>query len=130
MEKRLAYLQELFPKLTAWSHRRAGTLSGGEQQLLSIGRAMMSGPSLLMLDEPLTGLAPVIQAQVMAALRRIEQENVSVLLVEQNVNQALSVVSRGLLIEQGKIMLEGTAAELRGDPRVREGYLGLTSLAA
>lgn len=135
LEKRLTYIYELFPRLEAWQSRRAGSLSGGEQQLLAIGRAMMSGPRLLLLDEPLTGLAPVIQIQVLQALRRIEKEHVSVLLIEQNVHQSLRVVGRGLLLEQGRIVLEGPAEQLKGDLRIRQGYLGVgaggeTGLAA
>jgi branched-chain amino acid transport system ATP-binding protein len=125
LEKRLAYIYELFPHLKSWQRRKAGSLSGGEQQLLAIGRAMMSGPKLLLLDEPLTGLAPVIQIQVLQALRRIEEERVSVLLVEQNVNQSLRVVDRGILLEDGRIALEGSTEEIRGDPRIRRGYLGV-----
>lgn len=130
LEQQLAHLQEIFPKLRGWRHRRASTLSGGEQQLLAIARAMMSRPTVLMLDEPLTGLAPVIQNQVLQALQRIEREEMSVLLVEQNVIQSLRIVSRGILLEQGSITLEGTAAELSSDPHIRESYLGLTREAA
>lgn len=125
LEKRLAYIYELFPRLKSWQRRKAGSLSGGEQQLLAIGRAMMSGPKLLLLDEPLTGLAPVIQIQVLQALRRVEAERVSVLLVEQNVNQSLRVVERGVLLEEGRIALEGSTEQIRGDPRIRRGYLGV-----
>lgn len=124
LDKRLAYIYELFPRLGSWRTRRAGSLSGGEQQLLAIGRAMMSDPKLLLLDEPLTGLAPVVQIQVLQALRRIEQEQVSVLLVEQNVHQSLRVVGRGILLEQGRIALEGPTEKVRGDPRIQQGYLG------
>ncbi len=123
--RRIDYVHELFPDVKEWSGRRGGTLSGGQQQLLALARAMMSRPKLLLLDEPLTGLAPVIQFQVLQALRRIEQERVSVLLVEQNVHQSIRVTSRGFLLEQGSIALEGPTETLKGDPRIREGYLGI-----
>ncbi len=121
----LGHIHDLFPRLAAWSRRGAASLSGGEQQLLAIGRAMMSRPQVLMLDEPLTGLAPVIQNLVLQGLRRIADTGVGLLLVEQNVHQSLRLVDRGVLLEQGRIAFAGTAATLRDDPRVREFYLGI-----
>jgi branched-chain amino acid transport system ATP-binding protein len=125
LERRLAYICDLFPLLREWFTRKAGTLSGGEQQLLALARAMMSNPRILLLDEPLTGLAPVIQARVLDALARIAGERVGILLVEQNLRQSLRVVSRGILIEQGRIVLQGTSSEMRDNPRIVEGYLGI-----
>jgi branched-chain amino acid transport system ATP-binding protein len=125
LERRLDYVRNLFPLVGSWLARRAGSLSGGEQQLLALARAMMSRPRILLLDEPLTGLAPVIQARVLEALMRIAGEHVGILLVEQNLRQSLRVVSRGILIEQGRIVLEGTNSEMRDDPRIVEGYLGI-----
>lgn len=121
----LDHVHELFPRLAEWSQRSAASLSGGEQQLLVIGRAMMSRPEVLMLDEPLTGLAPVIQNLVLQGLRRIGETGVGLLLVEQNVHQSLRLVHRGVLLERGRITLSGTAAALRADPRVQQGYLGI-----
>jgi branched-chain amino acid transport system ATP-binding protein len=123
--RRIDDICALFPDIKDWVTRRGGTLSGGQQQLLALARAMMSRPKLLLLDEPLTGLAPIIQSQVLQALRRIEQEGVSVLLVEQNVHQSIRVTSRAFLLEQGRIILEGPTDMLRGDPRIQEGYLGI-----
>jgi branched-chain amino acid transport system ATP-binding protein len=123
--RRIDDICALFPDIKDWVTRRGGTLSGGQQQLLALARAMMSRPKLLLLDEPLTGLAPIIQSQVLQALRRIEQEGVSVLLVEQNVHQSIRVTSRAFLLEQGRIVLEGPTDMLRGDPRIQEGYLGI-----
>jgi branched-chain amino acid transport system ATP-binding protein len=120
----LAHVHDMFPRLAVWSRRSAASLSGGEQQLLAIGRAMMSRPDVLMLDEPLTGLAPVMQSVVLQALRRIGETGVGLLLVEQNVHQSLRLVHRGVVLERGQIVLNGTAAQLRADPRVQEGYLG------
>jgi branched-chain amino acid transport system ATP-binding protein len=123
--RRIDDIYALFPDIKDWVTRKGGTLSGGQQQLLALARAMMSRPKLLLLDEPLTGLAPIIQSQVLQALRRIEQQGVSVLLVEQNVHQSIRVTSRAFLLEQGRIVLEGPTDKLRGDPRIQEGYLGI-----
>jgi branched-chain amino acid transport system ATP-binding protein len=125
LSRRIGYIEELFPDIKDWGSRRGGTLSGGQQQLLALARAMMSRPKLLLLDEPLTGLAPIVQFQVLQALRRIEHERVSVLLVEQNVHQSIRVTSRAFLLEQGRIALEGPTEKLKGDPRIQEGYLGI-----
>jgi branched-chain amino acid transport system ATP-binding protein len=125
LAQRLEYIYDLFPQLASWSKRRAGSLSGGEQQLLVLARAMMPSPKVLLLDEPLTGLAPVWQSQVLEALRRIQHDHVTVLLVEQNVHQSLRVTTRALLLEQGRITLEGDSSQLAGHPRIREGYLGV-----
>ncbi|MHB8489387.1 MAG: ABC transporter ATP-binding protein [Candidatus Dormibacteria bacterium] len=118
----------VFPALVAWSHRRAGTLSGGQQQLLSIGRALMTSPSVLLLDEPLTGLDPLFQTEVITALQNIKSGDRSILLVEQNARRSLSVADRGLVLAEGAIVLTGSASALRDDPRVQEGYLGTSRI--
>ena len=119
-----------FPILGERRHRPAGYLSGGEQQMLAIARALMSRPRLLLLDEPSLGLAPKIVADVAALIREINHAGQSVLLVEQNAAMALSLCHRGYVIENGQIVLEGTADALRQDDDVREFYLGLGQSAA
>ena len=115
---------ELFPILKERYKQPAGTLSGGEQQMLAIGRALMGKPRLLLLDEPSMGLAPMIVAQIFAIIREINQAGVTVLLVEQNAQQALSLADRGYVLETGEIVLEGTGQELLADDRIRAAYLG------
>jgi len=115
----------LFPRLKERSTQLAGTLSGGEQQMLAIGRALMSRPKLLLLDEPSMGLAPVLVDQILDAVVALRSRGVTVLLVEQNVLAALSIADRAYVIETGRIVLWGSAAELRDDARVREAYLGV-----
>ncbi len=115
---------ELFPRLRERLKQQAGTLSGGEQQMLAIGRALMGKPSLLLLDEPSMGLAPLIVAQIFEIVREINQSGVTVLLVEQNAAQALSLANRGYVLETGEIVLEGTGQELLADDRIRAAYLG------
>jgi len=115
---------DLFPILAARRTQRAETMSGGQQQMLAIGRAMMARPRCLTLDEPSIGLAPNLVAQVLEAITRIRDTGVTVLIVEQNASQALAISDRAYVIESGSIVLEGTGAELAEDPRVREAYLG------
>ncbi|BDG05495.1 ABC transporter ATP-binding protein [Anaeromyxobacter oryzae] len=115
----------LFPRLAERSRQLAGSLSGGEQQMCAIARALMSEPALLMLDEPSLGLAPVIVDQVMGVIAELHRGGVTVLLVEQNLRKALEIADRGTVIETGQVRLEGTAAELSANPRIRETYLGL-----
>src|SRR6201996_1758711 len=115
---------ELFPRLRERYKQLGGTLSGGEQQMLAIGRALMGKPRLLLLDEPSMGLAPLIVAQIFEIVREINQAGVTVLLVEQNASQALSLANRGYVLETGEIVLTGTGAELLADDRVRAAYLG------
>ena len=115
---------DLFPILAARRTQRAETMSGGQQQMLAIGRAMMARPTCLTLDEPSIGLAPNLVAQVLEAITRIRGTGVTVLIVEQNASQALAISDRAYVIESGSIVLEGTGAELAEDPRVREAYLG------
>ena len=115
---------ELFPRLRERIKQQAGTLSGGEQQMLAIGRALMGKPRLLLLDEPSMGLAPMIVAQIFDIIREINQSGVTVLLVEQNAAQALGLAHRGYVLETGEIVLRGSGQELLADERVRAAYLG------
>jgi branched-chain amino acid transport system ATP-binding protein len=114
----------LFPRLQERVTQTAGTLSGGEQQMLAIGRALMARPRLLLLDEPSMGLAPVLVEQIFDTVRDINKQGTTILLVEQNAAMALAVAQRGYVIETGAIVLSGTAAELADNPEVRRAYLG------
>ena len=125
--KQLDKVLELFPRLRERLTQVAGTLSGGEQQMLAIARALMSEPQLLLLDEPSLGLAPLIVQQIFRIIREINQLGVSVLLVEQNAYQALKVAHRAYVLETGRVTLQGPAAELAENPKVREAYLGLAT---
>lgn len=118
------HVYELFPRLRERASQRAGTMSGGEQQMLAIGRALMSKPRLLLLDEPTLGLAPLIIAQIFDIIRTIREEGVTVFLVEQNANKALQVADRGYVIETGKVVMQDTGANLLANPDVRKAYLG------
>jgi branched-chain amino acid transport system ATP-binding protein len=124
-EQRLAQVYELFPRMHERRKQLAGTLSGGEQQMCAIGRALMSGPKLLLMDEPSAGLAPVIVEQVFQLVRRIRESGLTVLIVEQNVNQVLSVCDRAYLLEAGTIRASGTARELLASDEIRKAYVGL-----
>jgi branched-chain amino acid transport system ATP-binding protein len=124
-EVRLAWVHELFPRLAERSGQLAGSLSGGEQQMAAIGRALMAQPRLLLLDEPSLGLAPVIVDEVFDVIRTIHDAGVAVLLVEQNVDRALELSSRAYLLIEGQVALEGPAAELRASPELRRTVLGL-----
>ncbi len=117
----------MFPRLEERGSQRAGTLSGGEQQMLVLGRALMSEPRLLCLDEPSLGLAPVIVQDIFRHIREINQAGTSVLLVEQNARYALDTASRGYVLQTGRIMASGTCEALRQDTRVKEAYLGRTA---
>jgi len=123
--ERLAWIYELFPRLKERHGQLAGTLSGGEQQMCAIGRALMSRPKLLLMDEPSAGLAPLVVQQVFDLVRRIRSEGFTVLIVEQNVQQVLDIVDRAYLIEVGSIRLSGTSAELKNNDFVRKAYMGL-----
>jgi branched-chain amino acid transport system ATP-binding protein len=123
--ERLAYAYGLFPRLKERRTQLAGTLSGGEQQMCAIARALMSGPKLVLLDEPSMGLAPVIVAQVFELVRRIRSEGYTVLIVEQNVSQVLKIVDRAYLLEVGRVKASGTAAELAASDEIRKAYMGL-----
>jgi branched-chain amino acid transport system ATP-binding protein len=115
---------ELFPRLAERRTQVAGTLSGGEQQMLAIGRALMGQPKLLLLDEPSMGLAPLIVAQIFEIIREINEQGTTVLLVEQNAAQALRLAHRGYALETGSVVLSGPSERLLSDPKVREAYLG------
>ena len=123
-ESLLAEVYELFPRLKERVHQRAGTMSGGEQQMLAIGRALMSKPRLLLLDEPSLGLAPIIIQQIFEIIERLRERGMTIFLVEQNANQALKLADRGYVLETGRVVLAGTGAELLADPAVRQAYLG------
>ena len=123
--ERLEYVYGLFPRLRERSNQLAGTLSGGEQQMCAIARALMSGPKLVLLDEPSMGLAPVVVAQVFDLVRRIRSEGYTVLIVEQNVRQVLKVVDRAYLLEVGRVKAQGVAAELAASEEIRAAYMGL-----
>ena len=120
----IADVYQRFPRLKERQNQIAGTLSGGEQQMLAIGRALMSKPSLLMLDEPSMGLAPILVEQIFDIVRELNQHGTTILLVEQNANMALSVAHRGYVLETGKIVATGTGAELLEDEAVKKAYLG------
>jgi branched-chain amino acid transport system ATP-binding protein len=124
-DAQLAHVYELFPRLKDRRYQQAGTLSGGERQMCAIGRALMSKPKILLMDEPSAGLAPLVVAQVFDLVRRIRSEGLTVLIVEQNVQQVLDVVDRAYVIEVGAIKLAGTSAELRNNALVRQAYMGL-----
>jgi branched-chain amino acid transport system ATP-binding protein len=114
----------MFPRLRERRHQQAGTLSGGEQQMLAIGRALMSRPRLLLLDEPSLGLAPLLVKEIFNDLKRIRDRGVTVLLVEQNAHMALAIADRAYVLETGRVTMNGPAAEIAGDPRVKQAYLG------
>lgn len=123
-EEGIEHAFKLFPRLKERANQRAGTMSGGEQQMLAIGRALMSRPKLLLLDEPTLGLAPLIIAQIFEIIQTIRSEGVTVFLVEQNANKALQVADRGYVLETGKVVLHDTGANLLVNDDVRKAYLG------
>ncbi len=115
---------ELFPRLLERKNQAAGTMSGGEQQMLAVGRALMSRPKLLLLDEPSLGLAPLLVKEIFAVVKRIRERGVTVLLVEQNANLALEIADRAYVLETGRMVMSGPAKQIAGDPRVKAAYLG------
>ncbi|MGE0715479.1 MAG: ABC transporter ATP-binding protein [Alphaproteobacteria bacterium] len=123
--ERLEWVYSLFPRMRERRQQMAGTMSGGEQQMCAIGRALMSKPKLLLMDEPSAGLAPVIVDQVFDLVHRIRQEGFTVLIVEQNVRQVLELVDRAYVLEVGTIVGAGPAAQLKADPAIRAAYLGI-----
>ncbi|HEY4664447.1 MAG TPA: ABC transporter ATP-binding protein [Comamonas sp.] len=124
VEAGIEHVFHLFPRLKERAHQRAGTMSGGEQQMLAIGRALMSKPRLLLMDEPTLGLAPLIIAQIFEIIQTIRNEGVTVFLVEQNANRALQIADRGYVLETGKLVLEDTGTNLLKNDAVRKAYLG------
>lgn len=122
--KNLAYVYELFPRLEERAGQMAHTLSGGEQQMLALGRGLMAKPELLLVDEPLLGLAPAVAEHTMQVLRRINKSGVSILFIEQNVQTALSLADRGYVLESGRLVMEGPAAELLASDEVKRIFLG------
>jgi branched-chain amino acid transport system ATP-binding protein len=123
--ERLAFVFDLFPRMKERRNQLAGTMSGGEQQMCAIGRALMSDPKLLLLDEPSAGLAPVVVQQVFELVKRIRAGGLTVLIVEQNVQQVLRVVDRAYLLEAGSIRASGTSGEMLEDDTIRQAYLGI-----
>ena len=124
IEKDIQWVYSLFPRLEERSWQLAGTLSGGEQQMLAVGRALMSRPKLMMLDEPSLGLAPLVVQDIFSIIREINKQGVTVLLIEQNANMALKIADLAYVLETGNITMSGTGAELLANEKVREAYLG------
>jgi branched-chain amino acid transport system ATP-binding protein len=114
----------IFPRLSERQHQKAGTLSGGEQQMLAVGRAFMSGRKIMLLDEPSMGLAPLLMVSVFDSLKEINREGTSILVVEQNARMALQFAGRGYVLENGRVVLEGRSEQLLANPRVKKAYLG------
>jgi len=126
IERRLALVFSVFPRLQERMHQRGGTLSGGEQQMLAIGRALMQQPAILLLDEPSMGLAPLLVEEIFHIIRKLNSEQgTTILLVEQNAQAALQIANRAYVLETGRITMSGSAQELLHDPRIIEAYLGL-----
>ena len=123
-EETLEQVLLLFPRLRERFSQRAGTMSGGEQQMLAIGRAMMSRPRMILLDEPSLGLAPIIIQQIFQIIEKLRDDGVTIFLVEQNANQALKIADRGYVLENGRVVLSGSGAALLDDENVRKAYLG------
>lgn len=124
VEEDLAKIYQRFPRLSERKRQLAGTLSGGEQQMLAMGRALMSKPKLLLLDEPSMGLSPILVNEIFKIIQEINEEGVTVLLVEQNANKALSIANRAYVLETGHITVSGDAKDVASNPKVREAYLG------
>ena len=127
IQKDIQWVYSLFPRLEERHWQLAGTLSGGEQQMLAVGRALMSRPKLMMLDEPSLGLAPLVVQDIFTIIREINRQGVTVLLVEQNANMALKIADQAYVLETGNITMSGTGAELLVNEKVREAYLGKNS---
>jgi len=121
----MEYVYDLFPRMKERRKQMAGTLSGGEQQMLAVGRGLMSLPKLMMFDEPSLGLAPILVQEIFSMIKRINEEGVTVLLVEQNVRQTLAMCNRAYVLENGRVVLEGTSQELMNNEHVKEAFLGI-----
>jgi branched-chain amino acid transport system ATP-binding protein len=124
IRKDVDHVYELFPRLKEREKQKAGTMSGGEQQMLAMGRALMADPTLLLLDEPSMGLAPILVDRIYETVREINKQGTTILLVEQNANYALEVSTRGYVLETGKVVLADNSAALRENPEVQNAYLG------
>ncbi|MGE7666417.1 ABC transporter ATP-binding protein [Ureibacillus composti] len=124
IKKDIDYIYELFPRLDERKKQLSGTLSGGEQQMLAMGRALMAKPKLLLMDEPSMGLAPLVVKKIFEIIKTVNEQGTTVLLVEQNANMALSIANRAYVLETGKIVLSGTAKELQESEQVKAAYLG------
>ena len=124
IEKDIEWVYSLFPRLKERYWQYAGTLSGGEQQMLAVGRALMSRPKLMMMDEPSLGLAPLVVQDIFSIIKEINRQGVTILLIEQNANMALRIADRGYVLETGRISMTGTGMELLNDESVKAAYLG------
>lgn len=125
IEANLQYVYKLFPRLSERRNQPASTLSGGEQQMVAIGRGLMSNPEILMLDEPSLGLMPILVDEVLDTVRRLKEEGITILLVEQNVREALDLADRGYILQTGKVIAEGTGKELLASDLIRSAFLGI-----
>lgn len=123
-EKDLEWVYSLFPRLKERSWQSAGTLSGGEQQMLAVGRALMAKPKMILMDEPSMGLSPLLVKEIFAIIQEVNKQGITILLVEQNAKMALAISDRAYVLETGSISIEGNAADLLNDPRVKKAYLG------
>lgn len=130
VQQNLERVFDLFPRLKEREKQKAGSLSGGEQQMLAIGRALMASPKILLLDEPSIGLAPTLVREIMSLLRRLREEGLTILLVEQDAVAALKIADRGYVLERGRVVLEGLAEELLANEAVRHAYLGTAAVEA
>lgn len=124
IDKNLAYVYEHFPRLKERRNQVAGTLSGGEQQMLAMGRALMSNPKIILMDEPSMGLSPILVSEIFHIIQEVSNDGTTVLLVEQNAKKALAIADRAYVLETGKIALEGDAKELLHDEKIKKAYLG------
>ena len=127
IQKDIDYIYSLFPRLKERNWQLAGTLSGGEQQMLAVGRAMMTRPKLIMMDEPSLGLAPLVVKDIFSIIKTLKETGITVLLIEQNANAALRCADQAYVLETGRITMSGTGAQLLADQRVRDAYLGSTA---